>query len=127
MQTFALRHGLVAPVLGIALSSFALAAAGPATPEPKVVATIEQPVKQNGACLITAEIRDPQSNEVLAAPKLAVVAGEKANVSSSEGARKVEVTVTAAPGCAGGTYVVNVWASGKLAYSKSGALEPKAQ
>ena len=114
-------------MLGIALSSLALAAEGPATPEPKVVATIEQPAKQNGACLITAEIRDPQSNEIIAAPKLFVVAGEQANVSSSEPERKVEVTVKAGPGCAGGTYAVNVWASGKLAYSKSGALKPKAQ
>jgi flagellar basal body rod protein FlgF len=102
-------------------------AEGPATPELKVVATIEQPAKQNGACLISAEIRDPQSNAVLAAPKLAVAAGEQANASSSESDRKVEVTVKAGPGCAGGTYVVNVWASGKLAYTKNGALKLKAQ
>ena len=127
MPSITRRRALTALVLAIALSPLMLAAAGPATPEPKVVATIEQPAKQNGACLITAEIRDPQSNEVLAAPKLAVVAGEQANVSSSESDRKVEVTVKAGPSCAGGTYVVNVWANGKLAYSKNGTLKPKAQ
>jgi hypothetical protein len=126
MQIIARRRALIAPILGIALSSLALAAEGPATPEPTVVASIEQPAKQGGACLITAEIRDPKSNEVLAAPKLAVAAGEQAKVSSSEAARKVDVTITAGPDCAGGTYVVNVWISGKLAYSKSGALKPKA-
>jgi hypothetical protein len=121
------RHALTSPVLGIALCSFTLAAEAPATPEPKVVATIEPPAKQNGACFISAEIRDPQSNQVLAAPNLAVKAGEQANVSSAESDRKVEVTFNAGPGCASGTYVVKVWASGKLAYSKNGVLKPKAQ
>jgi hypothetical protein len=121
------RHALIAPVLGIALSSFAIVAEGPATPEPKVVATIAQPANQNGACLIRAEIRDPQSNRVLAAPHLAVKAGEQANFSSAESDRKVEVTFEAGPGCASGTYAVKVWVNGKVAYSKNGTLEPKAQ
>lgn len=121
------RHALTTPVLAIALCSFTLAAEAPAAPEPKVAATIEQPARQNGACLISAEIRDPQSNQVLAAPHLAVKAGEQANVSSAESDRKVEATFNAGPGCASGTYVVKIWASGKLAYSKNGVLEPKAQ
>ena len=127
MRTIARRHALVALVLCIALGSPVLAAEGPATPEPKVAATIEKSAKQGESCLVIAEIRDPQSNEILMAPKLAVEPGQQAKVSSSGEERKLEVTVTAGPGCAGGTYSVNVWAGGKLAYSKSGALEPKAQ
>ena len=126
MQRIA-RHTMAALALGSALISFALVAEGPATPEPKVAATIEQAAKQNGSCLILAEIRDPQSDEILTVPKIFVAAGEQASVSSSGSERKVEVTVKAGPGCAGGTYTVNVWASGKLAYSKSGSLRPKAQ
>lgn len=121
------RHALNTPLLGIALCSFTLVAEGPATPEPKVVATITQSVKPNGACLISAEIRDPQSSQVLAAPNLTVNAGEQANVSSAESDRKVEVTFKAGPGCASGSYVVKVWAGGKLKYAKDGALEPKAR
>ncbi len=121
------RHALTTPVLGIALCSFTLAAEAPATPEPKVVATITQAVKQSGACLISAEIRDPQSNQVLAAPSLAVKAGQQVNISSVESDRKVEGTFNAGPGCASGSYVVKVWAGGKLAYSKNGVVKPRAQ
>jgi hypothetical protein len=127
MSVITRRHALIAPVLGIALSSLAIVAEGRETPEPKVVATIAQPANQDGACLIRAEIRDPQSNRVLAAPHLAVRAGEEANFSSAESDRKVEVTFKVGPGCGSGTYLVKVWVDGKLAYSKNGALEPKAQ
>ena len=109
------------------MGSFMLVADGTTTPEPKVVATIEQSSKQPGSCLVSAEIRDPQSNAILAAPKLMVAAGEKANASSSESDRKVEVSVKAGPGCVGGTYAVNVWVSGGLAYSKNGTLAVKSQ
>jgi len=127
MSSITRRHAFTAPVLGIALCSFTLVAEGPATPEPKVVATIAQAVKPNGACLISAEIRDPQSSQVLAAPNLTVNAGEQANASSAESDHKVEATFRAGSGCAGGTYAVKVWVKGKLAYTKDGALEPKAQ
>jgi len=126
MSRITLRHAPAAAVLGITLCSLTLAADAPATPEPKVVATIQQPAKEDGACLISAEIRDPQSNQVLAAPNVAVKAGAQANVSSAEADRKVEATFNAASGCASGTYVVKVWAGGKLAYSKNGVLMPKA-
>jgi hypothetical protein len=118
---------LTAAALGMAPGPFALVAEGPPAPEPKVEATIEQSAKPNGACLVRAEVRDPKSNDVLAEPKIAVAAGQEASVSSSDADRKVEVTVKAGPACAGGTYLVNVWTAGKLAYSKSGALGPKAR
>ena len=120
------RHASFASALAVALSSLTLLAEGPRTPEPKVVATIEQPAKQGGACLVRAEIRDPQSDEVLSAPNIQLLAGQEATASTSESDRKVEVTVKAGPGCAGGTYAVSVWSGGKLVYSKSGALKPKA-
>ena len=110
----------IAPLLGFALGAFALAAERPPTPEPKVVATIDKPAKPGGTCFVSAEIRDPESNRVLAAPNLAVKAGEQANVSTSESDRKIEVTLRAGAGCAGGTYDVNVWTRGKLQYGKSG-------
>ena len=115
---------LTAAALGMAPGPFALVAEAPPAPEPNVVATIERSSKPEGACLVRAEVRDPQSNDVLAEPKIAVAAGQEANVSISDADRKVEVTVKAGPGCAGGTYLVNVWAAGKLAYSKSGNLKP---
>jgi len=127
MQSTTRRLVLATPILLMAVGSFMLVADGPTTPEPKVVATIEQSSKQPGACLVSAEIRDPQSNAILAAPKLMVAAGEKANASSSESDRKVEVTVKAGPSCAGGTYAVNVWVNGSLAYTKNGALAVKSQ
>jgi hypothetical protein len=125
MVRTARRLALVAFGLAVALGSFVLAAEAPTTPEPKVVATIAQPAKAGGACLVIAEIRDPQSNEVLASPKLAVVAGEQASVSSSEADRGLELSVKAAGGCTGGSYTVNVSVNGKLAYAKSGVLTPK--
>ncbi len=121
------RVALAASSLGMAMSSFTLFADGPAAAEPKVVATIEQSAKPNGSCLVRAQVREPQSNEVLAEPKIQVAAGQEAKVSSADSDRKVEVAVKAGPGCAGGTYLVNVWAAGKLAFSKGGTLEAKAQ
>ncbi len=117
---------VIALLLGFALGAFALAAESPPTPEPKVVATIDKPSKQGGACFVSVEIRDPESNQVLAAPNLAVNAGEQANVSSSESNRKIEITLRAGADCAGGTYDVNVWTRGKLQYGKSGTLQRKA-
>ncbi len=99
------RVALGAAALGLAISSFALLAEGPTAPEPKVVATIEQAAKPNGACLVRAEVRDPQSNEVLSEPMLQVAAGQEAKISSSESDRKVEITVKAGASCAGGTYL----------------------
>jgi len=127
MQSTTRRLVLATPILLLSVGSFTLAADGPTTPEPKVVATIEPSSKHPGACLVSAEVRDPQSNAILAAPKLMVAAGEKANTSSSDSDRKVEVTVKAGPGCAGGTYGVSVWVGGSLAYSKNGTLAVKSQ
>lgn len=117
---------LTAAALGMAPGPFALVAEAPPAPEPNVVATIERSARPEGACLVRVEVRDPQSNDLLAEPKIAVAAGQEASVSSSDADRKVEVTVKAGPGCAGGTYLVNVRTAGKLAYSKSGDLSPKA-
>ncbi len=109
------------------LTPFTVSADGPAIPEPKVIASISQSPGSPTACIATLEVRLPGADEVLAAPKLAVAGGQEATATTSADSHKVEVTVKAASGCAGGTYDVRVFAKGTLTHAKKGSLQSAAK
>jgi hypothetical protein len=65
------------------LPAFVLAASGSfaadkaAVPEPKILATVQAAAKTAGACIVHVEVRNPDTNAVLAAPSFAVVGGKE--------------------------------------------------
>jgi len=109
------------------LVPFAVSADGPAVPEPRVVASIGPSPNSSTACIATLEVGLPGTDEVLAAPKIALAAGQEASTTTTDDARKVEITVKAAPACAGGTYDVKVLSKGTLTHAKRGSLQSAAK
>ena len=108
-------------------TSFAVSADRPAIPEPKVIASIVSSPSSPTACIATLEVRLPETDEILAAPKIAIAAGQEATTTTSDGSHKVEITVKAASGCAGGTYDVRILAKGTITHAKKGSLQSAAK
>ena len=127
MKHAAFAGRLLALALLALLVPFAVSADGPAVPEPKVVASIGSHTDSPTSCIATVEVGLPDSDEILAAPKIALVAGQEATATTTDGARKVEITVKAAAGCAGGTYDVKILAKGALTHAKKGSLQSAAK
>ena len=121
------RHRAMVLVSVLSLLPSALLAAPPDAPEPKVIAAIEPVAGQPRSCIVTVEVRTPDTDQALAAPSFRVMAGQKATSTSSGSAHKVTVAIEAGPDCAGGTYDVKVHANGALVLAKAGPLQAKAK
>lgn len=117
----------LAPAVSLLLA-FAAALAS-AAPEPKVTALVESAhsAKRPDACAVTMEVRDPETNAVLAAPIFAVLPGVVSTSTTEDDKKisKVTITASATKGCAGGTYAVTVTEAGKVRYEKHGDLKAK--
>ena len=96
------------------LTPFCLLAEPQATPEPKVTATIAQSPGKPASCIAILEVRHPETDEILSAPKFALAAGQEASTTTSDADMKIEVSIKTASACAGGTYDVRVLTKGSL-------------
>lgn len=119
----------LSPGLAVLLSlaaSLTIAADKSTIPEPKVTATVEASAKNPAACIIDIEVRNPDTNVVLAAPNIAGLAGQEAiSKSGDDKATMVKVVTTPSKGCTGGSYAVTVTEKGKVRYEKHGDLKAK--
>jgi hypothetical protein len=122
VATTRLSRAVIFVVFALAVSAGPLAADGPAKPEPIVTAAIEPSPTQAGTCLVTVEVKDPDSAEVFVFSRLAVTAGKEAATFSSKPPRKVEVAVKTGPKCDAGTYAVTVFSEATVTHAKSGTL-----
>lgn len=105
-----LRSALAVGVLGIALSSAALAGERSLSSEVKI-----EPLAKAGAYTATVEIRDASSNELLAAPTLAFMKGgpntTKTTLSTGE---EVRFTVQVDASGTGASYSAELHSGGRL-------------
>ena len=127
MTNTALSRRVLPLALLALLVPLSVSADGLAVTEPKVVALIGPHPDSPTSCIATVEVGLPDSDEILAAPKIALVAGQEATATTTDGARKVEITVKADAGCAGGTYDVKILAKGALTHAKKGHLQSAAK
>jgi len=102
-----------------------LLAETPTPPEPRVTATVDKALGSKRACLVTVEVSDPVTGDLLAAPNLRVVAGQAASATTSDPLRKVVVAVKVSPGCDDGTYDVTVFRRAAPVLATSGPLQPR--
>ncbi|MFN7943455.1 MAG: hypothetical protein U0X73_17820 [Thermoanaerobaculia bacterium] len=119
------RLALAAAVAGLVLFAPAPSVAQGGSAQAKVVATIGPSADSPKACVVEMEVRDPKTDQVLAAPQLTVRGGEEAKTSTAGAGHRIDVTVKAAPGCAEGSYQVRVFTGDRLDYEKSGPLVAK--
>jgi hypothetical protein len=117
-------------VLAAAAAALALLAPPPSGAQgggasAKVVATIAPSSDSPKACRVEMEVRDPNTDQVLAAPQLTVRGGEEAKTTTTGAGHRIDVTVKAAPGCAEGSFQVRVFTGDRLDFEKSGPLVPK--